>query len=471
MTKARSALAQVGGAMLATLAIVQAISFGVVLATPTPAAPKMTVSEVAALIRDPAAGDDKRLARKIDSEPPTGERAVFIEAALARSLGLPQGNVRAAWFGRNPEFQPGPSPRDMLGKGTRPAGSFTLVIPAGATPVSAELADAFVKAVPFSAFTAAARQADGRWVVVQPRESFWTGWRLRLLAAFAISAALLAPLAWFVSRRLTKPLRQLADQAQSLDLTGAAAPVSSGPLEVRAAAAAIKDMQARLESQAADRTRMLAAMAHDLRTPLTGLRLRAEAAPPTVRTRMIEDIARMEGMIVEVLAYARNGSRPAEVEPVDIDRLARTVVEDAAERGHLFALANSGDAGAIVAGEANMLRRALTNLVDNAIAYAGGGKLRVVVEEDYVVVVVEDRGPGIALAERRRLIQPFERGEASRNRSTGGAGLGLSVVCDIARRHGGELILSDRGGGGLLASIRLPKTGRWTSSQDMIASG
>jgi signal transduction histidine kinase len=453
--KARSALAQVGGAMLATLALVQAISFGVVLATPTPTAPMMSVAEVAALIRDPAAADSERLVRKSADEPPSGERASLIEMTLARSLALPPSDVRAIWFDQSVAPATDASSKVTL-KRPRPVGSLTVLVPPGAYALSPNEANAFVAAARFSAFIAAVRQADGQWVVVQPREGFWTGWRLRLLAAFAISAALLAPLAWFVSRRLTRPLRQLAEQARSVDLTGDSAPVSSGPSEVRAAAAAIEDMQARLAAQSADRTRMLAAMAHDLRTPLTGLRLRAEEAPSTVRARMIEDIARMETMIAEVLAYARHGARPSAMEPLDIDRLARMVIEEASERGHRFALTESGDARAIVTGDVNALRRALTNLVDNAIAYAGGGRLRVAVEEDDVVVMVEDEGPGIAPAERQRLTQPFERGEASRNRSTGGAGLGLSVVSDIARRHGGELILSDAGGGGLLASIRLP---------------
>ncbi|HZF41951.1 MAG TPA: HAMP domain-containing sensor histidine kinase [Sphingomonadaceae bacterium] len=327
----------------------------------------------------------------------------------------------------------------------------------GAYALSPEQANAFLNAAQFSAFTAAVREAGGRWVVVQPREGFWTGWRLRLLAAFALSAALLAPLAWFISRRLTKPLRQLAEQAQSLDLMATAAPVSSGPREVRTAAAAIRQMQARLASQAADRTRMLAAMAHDLRTPLTGLRLRAEDTAPAVRTRMVDDIARMDAMIAEVLAYARDGSQPSAVEQVDLDHLARTVIQDAAERGHSIPLATSGAGVATVAGDTNAIRRAITNLVDNAIAYAGGGQLCIIAEQSSVLIMVEDEGTGIAPADRLRLMQPFERGEASRNRSTGGAGLGLSVVSDIARRHGGEFALSERPGGGLRATIRLPK--------------
>jgi signal transduction histidine kinase len=456
MRRARSALAQVGGAMLATLAIVQAISFAVVLATPTPEMPRMTVAEVAAFLRDPRAAHNKPLVRTTSKAPPSGERATMIEAALARSLALPPGDVRAVWVGKSAGQAVGQVQRVTVK--ARSPGSFTLVLPQGAAPLSPDLADALVSAVPFSAFSAAVRGADGRWVVVQPREDFWTGWRLRLLAAFAISAALLAPLAWFVSRRLTRPLRRLAEQAQSLDLTSAAAPVSSGPREVRAAAAAIQDMQVRLASQAADRTRMLAAMAHDLRTPLTGLRLRAERAPVEVRGRMVEDIARMEAMICEVLAYARGGAQPAAAGRVAMSELAQAVVREAAERGHHFGLVCSGDGPALVEGDANALRRALINLVDNAIAYADGGELRVIAEEGRVVAVVEDSGPGIAAAERERLMQPFERGEASRNRSTGGAGLGLSVVSDIARQHGGELVLSERRGGGLAAALRLPRS-------------
>jgi signal transduction histidine kinase len=462
MTGARSALAQVGGAMLATLALVQAISFGVVLATPTPEAPRMTVTEVAALLRSPQAASSERLARTSHRAPPLGERAPLIEAALAGSLSVPAADVRATWLNRSPTRTTGALPRVTV-KGVRPDASFTLVLPKGGAPLSRNLADSLVKVVPFSAFTAAVRQADGQWLTVQPRERFWTGWRLRLLAAFAISAALLAPLAWFVSRRLTRPLRQLAEQAHALDLNAPAAPVTSGPREVRAAAAAMEAMQTRLAEQAADRTRMLAAMAHDLRTPLTGLRIRAEAAPPAVRARMVEDIGRMEAMIGEVLTYARHGTRASTLEPVDLRRLARTVAEDAAERGQRVALACPDNAPVFVAGDSAALRRALTNLVDNAIIYARGGELRIRVEEDTVAIAVEDRGPGIPPAERGRLVRPFERGEMSRNRSTGGAGLGLSVASDIARQHGGELILSEREGGGLRAAIRLPRDAGWVS--------
>jgi signal transduction histidine kinase len=152
-----------------------------------------------------------------------------------------------------------------------------------------------IRTIPLAPFETAVRSADGRWMLIRPREPLWSPGRLRLLLAFGLSAVLLAPLAWWSARRLTRPVQLFAEAAERLGLDpGAPSLKVEGPLEVRTAAASFNLMQERLREYIRGRTAMVAAIAHDLRTPLTGLRLRAESAPDPERARMAADIARME---------------------------------------------------------------------------------------------------------------------------------------------------------------------------------
>ena len=208
---------------------------------------------------------------------------------------------------------------------------------------------------------------------------------------------------------------------------------------MQAAAAAMDAMRTRLAGQAVARSRMLAAVAHDLRTPLTGLRLRAEAAPPAARARMANDIARMEAMITRVLEYAEGEARPREA--VDLAEIARDLVDEVRARGGTVALEDG--VPLLVLAEAGDVRRAIGNLIDNAVAYAGAARLRTVLDGEMGTLFVEDDGPGIPPHDRARLLEPFERGEASRNQATGGVGLGLSIVRDIASRQHGAFELRE----------------------------
>jgi signal transduction histidine kinase len=283
---------------------------------------------------------------------------------------------------------------------------------------------------------------------VRPVRPFLAGWQFNTLISLAVSLLLLAPLAWLFARRLTRPFRALAG---ALNDSGDAIPVD-GPRELREAALAIEAMRSSLAADATERARMLTAIAHDLRTPLTGLRLRIESVPEPQRARMVADVERMEAMIGEVLAFARNaGSRP---ELVDVRPLIADIVDDMTVENAPVQLLPGGDAQVFVSAPA--FRRAIENLLQNAIDYAGGGAIDLRRADGEVILSIEDSGPGIPHADRERLLLPFERGEASRNRETGGAGLGLSIVRDFAAQHRGKLMLREAAGGGTVAELRLP---------------
>ncbi|WP_312710586.1 ATP-binding protein, partial [Stenotrophomonas sp.] len=265
---------------------------------------------------------------------------------------------------------------------------------------------------------------------------------------------LLAPLATWAARRIGRPLRRLADASAEVTLHAMTRLPDDGPREVQVLASAINAGRERLRDQAQDMTRMLAAVAHDLRTPLTGLRLRAESAPPAQAARMVADIERMNAMIEQVLDYARGELEPASMRPVEMGALLDDCVQSARLRGVQI----HADLPAHLPwhGDALLLRRALDNLIDNAARYAGAVEVAVQRTAEALWVDVADRGPGIPEAEKARLLQPFQRHETSRNRSTGGTGLGLAVVQGAVRQHGGQLQLVDRPGGGLIVRLCFP---------------
>ena len=206
---------------------------------------------------------------------------------------------------------------------------------------------------------------------------------------------------------------------------------------------------------------MLTAMAHDLRTPLTGLRLRIEAAPEPQRTRMVADVERMQAMIGEVLTFARDAAATPEV--FDVRPLLAEIVDEMQGCGTSSELLEGDEAR--ISAPATTFRRAIENLLKNAIDYAGGGVLSVERIAAHVRITVADTGPGIPTADRERLLRPFERGDASRNRNTGGAGLGLSIVRDFAVRYQGDFSLTDAPGGGTLAVLDLPAASSDATSQ------
>ncbi|MFN7385338.1 MAG: sensor histidine kinase [Lysobacteraceae bacterium] len=256
------------------------------------------------------------------------------------------------------------------------------------------------------------------------------------------------PIAWIAARRLTRPVRALASAVASLDLHGDGPPAPlEGPAEIQAAAAAFNAMRNRIRAQANERTRMVAAIAHDLRTPLTGLRLRAESAPPGVRDRMAVDIRRMDAMITQILDFARAEASTPAAECVDVRQLVQEAVDAARENGGDVETALPDRL--VTRGDAIMLRRAVDNLLNNAIRY--GGRAHVALEEapGGWSIAIQDHGPGVPEEQLDRLGDPFHRVEFSRNATTGGIGLGLSIAKTAARLHGGRLEFMNRPTGGL----------------------
>jgi signal transduction histidine kinase len=305
--------------------------------------------------------------------------------------------------------------------------------------------------VPFPAFQAAISGPSGRWIVVAPAAPFWS-WPRRVVAAFAVGIGLMAPIAWVSARRLTRPMEQLAEASERVGRDPRSPPLRvCGPNEVRTAAAAFNGMQARLARQIDQRTEMMAAIAHDLRTPLTSLRLRAEAAPPRERARMADDIARMESMTNDLLAFARGEASSTAVEIVDLVAVSTACVQDAVRRGGHAVL--SMGAPAYVQGDAGAIRRALDNVVGNAISYGAEALVEVTEDATGCRITVTDKGPGIPESDIGQVLEPFVRLETSRNRHTGGTGLGLAIASRIMDAAGGELTLRNGSSCGLIATL------------------
>lgn len=451
MTRAPSALLAIGGFGVAVAASSVIVTSAIVLFAPEPPALRVTPRAAVAALK----GEDARFDRRV-GPPPEGARALYIEQLLAIELRRPPSTVRAVWVDGTRVLAPQPGVSIAPpGRADRSRSPSTVLIErqgerwAVIDPFdTSDTARAYLLDRSQPAFVASVQSTNGRWLTVTPRQAWLSGWRLQVLAALAASLAILAPLAWLFARRLTRPFRALA-----CALADPAAVVpTGGPRELREAATAIIRMRASLAEQAAERARMLSAVAHDLRTPLTGLRLRIEAAPEPARARMVTDVERMHAMIREVLDFARAAHAPRQRLAVRL--LLADVMTFMPDGYGQLQLLPGPEAWVEVVPDA--LRRAVENLFRNALDYAGSARVEVRSDGEQVVISVIDGGPGIPAAERERLMRPFERGEASRNRDTGGAGLGLSIISDFASGHGGQFVLADAPGGGVIAALKLP---------------
>jgi two-component system OmpR family sensor kinase len=227
----------------------------------------------------------------------------------------------------------------------------------------------------------------------------------------------------------------------------------TGPAEIGMAAKAFNEMQARLKRYIEDRTAMVGAISHDMRTPLARIRFKLERAPDEVKAAVLGDVEQMEQMISSVLAFIRDGNASRPRERLELLSLVECLVDDAAQSGQDVRL----EAGTAVTVEADPLglQRLFGNLVDNAVKYGRVAKLSVVRRGDEAVVDVSDEGPGLAASELERVFQPFYRAELARTLDGRGVGLGLAVARSIARAHGGDVTLVS-GPGGLIARVRLP---------------
>jgi signal transduction histidine kinase len=273
------------------------------------------------------------------------------------------------------------------------------------------------------------------------------------LASLVIVAILIA---FWTARRLARPIREFARAAERLgvDLTTPALAVR-GPQELRTTIQAFNRMQDRLRRFLEDRTQMLAAISHDLRAPLARLRLRAELVTDgEQQQKMFDDLEMMNGMIDSTLAFARDDAREEARRLVDLAVLVGDVCEDVADIGGKVSYL--GPRCIDVPCRPALMRRAVANLIDNAVKYGAAARVRIVREADRVVIVVDDDGPGIPPEEQERVFAPFYRMEVARDPGKAGVGLGLSVARTVAREHGGDVLLRNRDGGGLSALIELP---------------
>ncbi|CAN7606339.1 ATP-binding protein [Massilia sp. LjRoot122] len=267
----------------------------------------------------------------------------------------------------------------------------------------------------------------------------------------------IAALAYVVARMTTRPLKVLARAAQDLGHDINRAPLElTGASEIRQASAAFNAMQARIRQYIFQRTQMLAAITHDLQTPLTRMRLRLEKVSDTeLQERLIGDLSAMQEMVREGLVLARSMDTTENMQMLDLDSLLEAVCADAVDAGQQVAL--KGQAGIALLGRPLDLRRCLGNLIDNAVKY--GRDARVCVERmgGAARVRIRDSGPGIPAGELGRVFDPFYRVETSRSRESGGTGLGLTIARNIAEQHGGSIALANHPEGGLEVTLVLPE--------------
>lgn len=305
------------------------------------------------------------------------------------------------------------------------------------------------------------RLQDGQWVrFTGASESATPALPSELMLRLLITLLIVMAVVMIAVRQATRPLQQLAHAADSFGLDlDAPALAETGPLETRRAAHAFNRMQARIKRLVAERSRALAAVSHDLRTPLTRLRLRTELVDDTkLRDQMGADLDAMAAMIDATLDYLRGLQASEALRPLDINALLSSMSEDALVLGRHIDV--TGAALLPYNARLSALRRALQNLIDNAIKYGSSAHLRVQDNAQELRIMVEDDGPGIAPQELARVTEPYYRPDASRNSATGGVGLGLSIVRDIALLHGGDLLLTNRAQGGLCATLKLPRGSR-----------
>ena len=303
-------------------------------------------------------------------------------------------------------------------------------------------------------FTIGLRDGDG-WIIVSTAQPpTFTSWHFRRLAGMLITLAVLSVLAWYVAGRISRPIRELAHAATRARLGARPAIPRGGPREVRELAEAVEAMQDRILQQAEGRTAMLAAIAHDLGTPLSRIAFWVEQLPDAARDRAAADIDEMRAMLGAVLRFTRDDRSREQHARLDLGSLIESLGDDLAAAGTPVEV----DLGprVIIEGDPVALRRLFSNLVENAVRYGDRARLCWSVAGGWAEVLVEDEGPGFPAGRAEALFAPFVRGEASRNRATGGTGLGLAIVRSIAEAHGGEVLLENRAAGGGRVRVRLP---------------
>ena len=299
--------------------------------------------------------------------------------------------------------------------------------------------------------------ADGRWLnanFFSPMPPDSEIYRLGATTFVAFACVLLAAL-WIASR-LSRPLQDLTQAAAHVGAAGEPQEVAvRGPSDVRKTLEAFNAMSARVSQLLGEKDVMLGALGHDLRTPLSSLRIRLESMEPeSERNKAVKTIEETTLLLEAILELARQGRSNEPVQMMDVSILVHDIVEDYAETGAPVTLTGSEKTPASC--RPLLLRRLLRNLIDNAVTYGGAARVSVARCDGQLEIKVEDDGPGMTPEALATATRPFVRGDASRSRTTGGAGLGLALAEAIAKTHKGALILSNRTPHGLSAVVRLP---------------
>lgn len=309
-------------------------------------------------------------------------------------------------------------------------------------------------------FHIAIRLTPSRWLVVsQNKGQMSTVRRFRNITMMLVALLLIGGMSLWVARGLIRPLTRLAAAAERLGREREPTLIAEMSIpEYASIARTFNEMQLRLKQFVDERTHMLAAIAHDLRTPLTRLRLFAEYVnDKTQQKQLLSNIAEMEAMISSTLAFAGNDAKPEEHIPVDLGALVISLCDNACDAGGQVTY--QGPDHAQLPCQPIAMRRALMNVLDNGCKYAENVTVELRDRPDALVVAISDDGPGIPSTHIKQAFAPFQRLEASRNRDTGGTGLGLSIARDVVNGHGGSIHLLPVKPHGLLVQIRLPKPG------------
>lgn len=464
--------------LLASLVVAQVISFGIIFLLPPPRPPIYRVADVAQAIRGGSLKTrfGRPMTRTVVAALPADlntqhrghERTLAI---LARTLGAPATQVRLEeqhaspiWRIQRALSRPGPPRGESNGGGAAAFG------PGPPPEFDGRLADPVQAGwrgewrrfgggadLPiFGDFAAALQRPDGAWTVVRsPTEPFPTEWQLQASMWLLGGFLLVATAGYLFSRRISAPLRRFAEAAETLGRDPHAPQMTlKGPAEIGAAAQAFNEMQARLKRYILDRTAMVGAISHDLRTPLARIRFKLEQAPVGVRESVLSDVEQMEQMIGGVLAFIRDEGAPRRRERLDLLSLIECVADDAAMVGAQVEIVAGKPV--TVDGDPVALQRLFSNLVDNAVKYGGDARIEVRREGELAVVAIADSGPGLSADELGRVFQPFYRTDASRNLDKGGVGLGLPIARSTARAHGGDVELTSVKAAGVTAIVTLP---------------
>jgi len=425
--------------MLVCVLLVQFVNILVVVAMPRPMPEVFTLADIrTALVtgRDPTGRLDVARSGTVDFDT-SGGRAQHMRSALAREIGVAPEAIRMSWhmpmrLGPRPPL-PAPYAQGRGAPGWR---------------------DDFRPDLVIGRFSVAMRQADGSWRIATSSHGL-DPFQLRLLIWLLAALVLVTPFAWLLARRIAAPIGAFAAAAERLGKDPRPRALTlHGPREVEAASLAFNEMQNRLGRYVEDRTAMMGAIAHDLRTPLMRLSFRLENAPEDLRRKAEADIREMKEMLSAVLGFVRDMSQTSPRQKLDLRALIESIADNMTDMGDDVVVEDG--AALVMEGDSLGLRRLFGNLLSNAVKYGRRARVKIVGDQKMVMVDIADDGPGLPDDALEQVFEPFYRLEPSRNRNTGGAGIGLATVRTIARAHGGDATLRNDPAGGLVAQVTLP---------------